>query len=310
MDISKEIETVQKTIDCIPQDVWDTNLYTLWLKAIRTLSNASTSPDASKYPQVMRTKLWAQHDMNTQFGSWTQLRHDTILYVKQSYSVSTCCDYPHGFVDPRVEFWEVLIQMGEKMKEISKLTQVGESWSNRWIETITKLKSLAQKQLQQTPYSKDESLWIKNTIAKWYEGGSGGGWRRDGWYCKLFFDGIKASEKYDALIADVHTAPPSEGFDGTVLSEAVGNVNMLVAALDNGNDTRIYAGPVFTHYELIPNGMKRYSDSEWKAMLKAKDPLIITPKWTQDYLVKGNCSPDDARLPGRSSIFLDDDDEF
>jgi hypothetical protein len=307
MDISREIETVQKTIDCISEDVWDSNLYTLWLKAIRTLSNASTSPDASKYPQVMRTKLWAQHDMNTQFGSWTQLRHDTILYVKQSYSVSTCCDYPHGFVDPRVEFWEVLIQMGEKMKEISKLTQVGESWSNRWIETITKLKSLAQKQLQQTPYSKDESLWIKNTIAKWYEGGSGGGWRRDGWYCKLFFDGIKASEKYDALIADVHTAPPSEGFDGTVLSEAVGNVNMLVAALDNGNDTRIYAGPVFTHYELIPNGMKRYSDSEWKDMLKAKDPLIVPPKWTQDYLVKGTTSSDDARLPGRSTNFYDDD---
>jgi hypothetical protein len=306
MDISKEIETVQKTIDCIPQDVWDTNLYTLWLKAIRTLSNASTSPDASKYPQVMRTKLWAHHDLNTQFASWAQLRHDTILYVKQSYGAMTLCDYPHGFVDPRVEFWDVLIQMGEKMKEISQLTRVGKEWTTLWIETITKLKTLAQKQLQQTPFTDDEALWIKRTIAKWYQGGSGAGWRRDGWYCNLFFGEDTASEEDAALIADVHTAPPSLGFQGTVLSEAVGNVNMLIAALDNGNDTRIYAGPVFSHYELIPNGINRYSDSEWKEMLKKKDPLIVIPKWTQEYTVKGTLPSKDSRLPTKATHYRDD----
>jgi hypothetical protein len=297
VNYSKEIETVQKTIESISDDVWNSNLYTLWLKAIRTLSNASTSPNASKYPQVMRTKLWANHDLNSQFASWTQLRHDTILYVKQSYSMMTLCDYPFGFVDPRIEFWDVLIQMGHKMKQMSELTSIAGYWSEYWIETISKIKTLAQKQLNQEPFTEEEGLWIKKTIAKWYQHGSGAGWQRDGWYCKLFYGGSSSSEDPNPLIADVHTAPPSVGFQGTVLSEGVGNVNMLIAALDNGKEVRVYAGPVFSHFELIPDEVKRFSDSEWKEMLKNKDKLIVHPKWTQDYLVKGSLPANDARLP-------------
>src|SRR5205809_4413414 len=42
---------------------------------------------------------------NTQMASWTQLRHDTILYVKQSYTSVPSCYYPAGFVEPVVPFW-------------------------------------------------------------------------------------------------------------------------------------------------------------------------------------------------------------
>jgi len=308
MDCEKEMETVQKAIESIPEEVWNSNLYTLWLKAIRTLSNASTSPNAAKYPQAIRTKLWANHDMNSQFASWTELRHDTILYVKQSYGMMTLCDYPNGFVDPRIEFWDVLIQMGQKMNQISTLTMVGEAWCLRWIETIKQLKTLAEKQLNQEPFTSDESVWIKRTIAKWYQSGSGAGWKRDGWYCKLFYDGAAKCENPAALIADVHTQPPSIGFEGTVLSEAVGNVNMLIAALDNGKDVKVYAGPVYSHYEIVPSGVKRFSDSEWKTMLLNNDKLIVNPNWTKDYLVKGILPTSDPRLPTTNHHGEDEDD--
>jgi len=187
--------------------------------------------------------------------------------------------------------------MGHKMKEISELTDVAGEWSKLWIKTITKLKSLAQKELDQEPFTEKESLWIKKTIAKWYQHGSGAGWRRDGWYCDLFYNKSSACEDKDALIADIHTQPPSLGFQGTVLSEATGNVNMLVAALDNGNDIRVYAGPVFSHYELIPNGVQRFCDSEWRDMLKANNSLIVNPSWTKDYMVKGSLTVPDPRIP-------------
>ena len=39
--------------------------------------------------------------LTTQLASWTHLRHDTLLYVKQSYSARTACVYPAGYVEPR-----------------------------------------------------------------------------------------------------------------------------------------------------------------------------------------------------------------
>jgi len=34
--------------------------------------------------------------LNTQLASWTELRHDTVLYAKQPYTASVLCSYPDG----------------------------------------------------------------------------------------------------------------------------------------------------------------------------------------------------------------------
>ena len=39
---------------------------------------------------------------------WTQLRHDTILYIKQSMTGVPSCSYPAGYVEPVPLFWERL----------------------------------------------------------------------------------------------------------------------------------------------------------------------------------------------------------
>ena len=58
------------------------------------------------YPEAMRTRAWAMKTLNTQLASWTELRHDTLLYVQQSYTMPMLCGYPAGFVEPRPEFWQ------------------------------------------------------------------------------------------------------------------------------------------------------------------------------------------------------------
>jgi len=276
--------------------VWNDNIYTLWLKALRCLSNAASCPNAAKFPQIMRTKEWAHRDMETQFASWSEMRHDTILIVKQSYSggMMLCCDYPAGFVDPRVEFWDVLIEMGKRVEEVEAMVGYGliYGWSQKWEKVTTTLKQLAQKELDQKPFSKEESDWIKNAIHK-HHMGSGGDCYWTGWYCELW-PTPEHSEKFDPTVADVHTAPPSPdfGFKGTVLSEGVGNVNMMIAAVDNGKDLTMYAGPVFSHFEIIPNGVHRFTDSEWKDVLEkgrgasaAHNILLTYPEWAKGYVV-------------------------
>ena len=73
----------------------------------------------------------------------------------------------------------------------------------------------------------------------------------------------------DALVADVHTDVPSPGDPGCVLHQGVGNVDLLLIAIDNGKDRMVYAGPVLSHYEFEMGGTARKTDSEWKADLRA-----------------------------------------
>ena len=67
----------------------------------------------------MRTRAWAMKTLNTQLASWTHLRHDTILYAKQSYTTGGGqCLYPTGFVEPRVEFWNRLSQTAARTADL------------------------------------------------------------------------------------------------------------------------------------------------------------------------------------------------
>ncbi len=42
-------------------------------------------------PEALKSNAWAMKQTNTQMASWTQLRYDTILYVKQSYTEGLVC---------------------------------------------------------------------------------------------------------------------------------------------------------------------------------------------------------------------------
>ena len=104
------------------------------------------------------------------------------------------------------------------------------------------------------------------------------------------------SAKWDALVVDVHTDPPAPevGDPGSVLHEAVGNVDLLVLAVDNGPDRMVYGGPVLSHYEFELIGPpRRMSDSEWQGAGSAwpTNQWPAPPAWTAEYLVPGALQP-------------------
>ena len=51
----------------------------------------------------MRTEAWQHKQLQTQLASWSELRHNTILYAKQSYTMGATCEYPAGYVEPYPE---------------------------------------------------------------------------------------------------------------------------------------------------------------------------------------------------------------
>src|SRR5258708_16791712 len=97
-------------VDAQGDGFWGENLYNLWLSALRALSptSATADPASAGMPLVTGTEPWGRRILNTQLGSWAELRHDTILYAKQSYTAEPSCEFPDAYVDPYPQFYTPL----------------------------------------------------------------------------------------------------------------------------------------------------------------------------------------------------------
>jgi hypothetical protein len=293
LNYQHNLAAVREVLDGQDPKSWGENLYTGWLACLRELSAPTTD---AKYPEAMRTRAWAMKTLNTQLASWTQLRHDTVLYAKQSYTAEVSCFYPAGYVEPVPHFWGRLDQMAAGAARLIEQTpyppqakylhenQVG--FLKRFAKTAGTLKGIAEKELARKELSKEETKFLEDVVQ--VSLGCGGPRRYTGWYPGLFYEGADRSDKWDALVADVHTNVPSPVVNdpGCVLHQGVGNVDLLVIAIDNGKDRMVYAGPLLSHYEFELRGTVRKSDSEWREDLRA-GRVPPRPAWTRGYLVPG-----------------------
>lgn len=305
LNYQHNLAAVRQVVDRQNPAVWEENIYMNWLATLRELSLPTTDP---KYPSVMRTRAWAMKTLNTQLASWTQLRHDTILYAKQSETASTRCSYPAGFVEPRAEFWERFEKMAvlaanliektpfpegsvEKVDEQGKHYQVKlqdiqkkqTNFFQNFAQQLAILKGIAVKELAQQELSEAQTRFLRDIVE--IQDGSGGPHYK-GWYPGLFYKHPADSDKWDAIVADVHTDVPDRqwGDPGSVLHQGVGNVDLLMIAVDNGKDKMVYAGPVLSHYEFEMPEVSRKSDSEWQEDIQ-NGKLPPRPAWTKSYLV-------------------------
>jgi hypothetical protein len=307
LNYQHNLAAVRRVVDAQDPAAWDENVYTSWLATLRELSKPTTD---AKYPEAMRTRAWAMKTVNTQLASWAQLRHDTVLYVKQSYTAGVTCYYPHGFVEPVPAFWARLEKTAARAadliaradfpdRKVEKTTRYGKQvidlravqkrqaeFLGRFAKQVGLLKTIAAKQLDQKELTADEAKVLREVVQANF--GCGGPPDYTGWYPGLFYKGANDSGKWDALVADVHTNVPAPPLNdpGCVLTQGVGNVDLLLVAIDNGKDHVVYAGPLLSHYEFEMPGVSRKSDSEWRKEINA-GKLPPRPEWTRGYLVPG-----------------------
>lgn len=217
------LAAVRQVMDAHSPEVWDSNLYWSWLGCLRALS-APTTTDG--FPEVMRSRAWAMKTLNTQLASWTQLRHDTILYAKQSYTDSEQCLYPAGYVEPRVEFWQrlgalaslaadqigqlryagtydvltnvpaifdgtgaILRTGGDQLLPvpISEIQARQVQHLRSFAERVRRLEQLAAKELAGECFSSDDGAFLDSLMEERGGGGCGGPFTYSGWYPQLFY---------------------------------------------------------------------------------------------------------------------------
>ena len=269
-------------VGAYPPSAWQATVYGRWIDALRSLDDLPT--DRKNFPQAMQTRAWAHKQLRTQLGSWTELRHDTVLYGKQSYTAELGCEYPAAFVEPYPAFYRKLAAvsaaLGQGLKS-AKLDAPGRdeiknliAGQVRYFATLEghleRLAAIADRELKGEPLSAADTEWLKKTAD--IRGGGSGPPQYDGWYTELFYG--TAPEDWNPVVADVHTDPNRQA----VLHVAVGDAWPTVVVVDNEGDLQAYVGPTYSFYEFEePNG-KRLTDEEWQQRIyDGKLPPI--PAW-------------------------------
>lgn len=271
-----ELSAMRELTDAHPASYWQSSLYTSWLAALRSLSPSAvgTPLDDPGLPEIARTEGWGRRVLNTQLASWAQLRHDTLLYAKQSYTTGNLCEFPDAYVDPYPELFHAITRFAERgqaslsaldAKPETEAAAVAESigaYFERLGNVSATLAEMAELQRTGEPHSAEHLAFINDAVV--IQQGCGSPYQT-GWYAQLFFDGNGLD--LDPTIADVHTDPGGPDRPATVLHVATGMPRLMVMTRESCQGPRAYAGIVFAYHEQLPTGFTRINDQEWLAEL-------------------------------------------
>jgi hypothetical protein len=269
----------------------------------------------------MRTEAWADKMLQTQMASWAQLRHDNILYVKQSVTtVYFSCQYPAGYVEPYPAFYKALREYAQAGRDaLTGLDNTGLGqdslfsrtnalqYFDRLITIAGRLRVLAEKELQLKEFTAEENAFLKSIMVQ-QKGADFAGcagpifedqW--NGWYSNLFY----RKDENPAVIADVHTNPnndPNSGlYPPRVLHAATGPVAPMFLIVDTDEGAALYVGPAFSYFEVVSTGSgdtapTRLTDAEWRKRLEGKS-YPPAPPWTASFRLPAGDPPSMLSLP-------------
>lgn len=295
-------------IESYDEKFWEQSLYNTWLGALRTLNPLSSSDNL---PYFMQTTAWHHEKLNTQLVSWAQLRHDNILYGKQSYTGGTGCSFPYTYVEPYPALYAKLAGFAESatlfFEEVFSDVQLDSKehilrYYETYGEIMSRLKIIAQKELDRVTLSEDELVFLKTMINDYMASGPS----ISGWYTDLFFN-VEKALWMDFTVADVHTQPTDANGArvGNVLHVGNGKINMGVFLAENTcNPGQLiaYAGPVSSFHTEVQPDFNRLTDKEWEDYFWSNSHPE-RPDWVFPYLLnrEGNAYPAGRELDG--SVF-------
>jgi len=285
-----DLEKMRWLADRHGDSFFGANLYNLWLSALRALSPtaAQLSDTTTQLPMVARTEPWARRMLNTQLASWAELRHDTILYAKQSYTTGVLCDFPDVYVEPVPAFYAALSAFAAKGKDLLATLPSSASASNARLAYFDNLAfvahnlgELAASQAAGIPPTVEQLAFVNQAVTK-AGGVCGGPPTFNGWYPTLFF--ARDAGAFKPTIADVHTQPTDEGGSlvGKVLHVGTGYVRAMTVTLEACDGPRAYVGLVSSYHETTTEKFVRLTDNDWETKVQAN--AVVVPAWQATFL--------------------------
>lgn len=269
--------------------MWSASLYSNWLNMLRPIIEKKHEG----FPAFMLSTEWAKKNLESFLGSYTELKHDTVLYSKQMMAEMGGGDEEErddrGYVEPEVEVYSRFIYLSEEtangLKSFNMLEKNDEENLEKLTTIAKTLKTISEKELINELPTDEEFDFI----------------REYGGYLEHFFsetikDEIDVneygsfSEQYPAaIVVDVATDP-----NGEVLECAEGDPGHIFVVVPVDGTLRIASGAVYSYYEFKQPIDKRMTDKEWRELMGIQlldddtynfdDPNAPDrPEWTQSY---------------------------
>ena len=281
--LENKMNLMQRSLEEVSLDYWFSTYYSNVLYQVKTISQfeGGTGFYFTEQPG------WSLKTMNSAHGTWAELRHDTILYVKQTYAEmgggyeeptfrTRPLPAPIHYIEPNIPFWNACIASFQKLHEI--LNKFGYLDANTarmlsWLhELYIKAADISAIEAQDKPVSAADSIWISQIareLAILSRTHAPGGWIEN------------KDELRMALVADVYTNSEI----GMVLETAVGIPYRIFIPLNDGQGgKRIAVGYGFSYYEFNWPMSDRMNNEEWKRIVYADYPDMngYLPFWMQD----------------------------
>ncbi len=278
VNFDTQMTKVKSQVAALGNDSWTQNLYWAWLYAFQPL----IEPKGSAYPPFMQTQAWVRKDLQTALGSWTELKHDTILYAKQVMAEmgggGGADQPPHGYVEPNPEAYARLLALAQMtydgLQSRSLLTDLIRTNLENLISELQFLERISQQELSGSTIINDDYWHIL------YWGGileqftlaaadTAGGMSKD------------LSDQKAALVADVATGT-NDLATLVALEEGIGQPTMIYVVLPD-SPWRVAVGAVYSYYEFTVPSEGRLTDEAWQAMVEAGTNRP-QPDWTKLFI--------------------------
>jgi hypothetical protein len=296
---------------------WTQNLYYHWLYNLKALYEIKNKSELQFF---MTTDGWDIKTLNTALASWAELRHNTILYAKQS-SAAECGgggdeikvwipEPPKGYIEPNTEFYNRMLSLmnfstqglNERKMLDTKVKYIG----NEFIDLLTFLKSISEKENRKEKLSLEEYNQIQKL-----------GSLLDNLTLRVLSEDayewwqVEGPDKNIPVIADVHTA------DDKALEVGVGKAHAIYVIVEIEGKLKLNRGAIFSFYEFPWPSSDRLTDEKWQEMLingsapgqpewinyksNQKQEKSLTPLYKPDI----PDIPDSSTEPGWKIIYYD-----
>ncbi|HRY63125.1 MAG TPA: DUF3160 domain-containing protein, partial [Patescibacteria group bacterium] len=163
----ENMSKMNEYISGLKTEIWTQNLYWGWLYQLRPLLD--TKP--AGYPAFMQNLAWTRKELNTFLGSWTELKHDTILYAKQVYAELGGGGPPEekddrGYVEPNPYVYARLASLlkmtSEGLEVRGLLTPSMKDNLGKLEQLAVSFKTMSEKELNNEKLTTDEYELIRS----------------------------------------------------------------------------------------------------------------------------------------------------
>jgi hypothetical protein len=256
--VQKALVKKQQQIQAVKNTEWFSSLSSAWVFVLGSL----TKTFGAGYPAYMQSSAFVDKELQTFLGSYTELKHDTVLYAKQSYAEMGAGggeDKPmppivKGFVEPNLAFWNKLSALVTYNQQLFSYYDVFKDHPAREVlrefgEDVDFYKNLAHKELNSQQLSDDEYEKLRTKTLSYVAQPFSGG------------DQADPDAWQTALVTDIHT----DGLSNSILYEGTLRPLVMLALIGNENSPRLTVGISFNHVEYTAPIGPRATDEEWRA---------------------------------------------